>query len=446
MAIVQRATRATSNKTETASNSNTQQGGAQAATRGHDSYAAQSAALAPGNQGSYASQAAALAAGGGAPVQMKGIHDEAAAVLVPPSPDLVQMKGGGKEEKDGPGPPAAIKALGLQKVTVACSIAHWKLLTKIEKGNVITLLLAKDAACLDEENRLESAEITIRERHVKKVEGHRGKSSRATVAGLEKEAAANNEQMKAGERPTTGNRVIHVEAGPIETVLDSKKEMTYAPVTTTETMSSHIDSKGANFDSADYESQDMLQADVIALLEQAAQAITRFREVDPNAKVSLTVVASESKVTNPPEFEGEGKLAAARANNGLALAKAHLGAANISMSNISFSVNPYPKAGGPEWNNKLKKGDKGYKGKDHADYTAHQFVRLEVNADVTVTRPGTIGRLKEVETEQDVQEAMSLTLNIKEDRGEEKVTPPKSSKSPKKRVGPKGNDTCDAFG
>lgn len=104
-----------------------------------------------------------------------------------------------------------------------------------------------------------------------------------------------------------------------------------------------------------------------ANLKQQIENIKQFFKKFPeNQQFNLIVKAGESKVPNPKEFEDEGSLAKARANELNKILQSELdGVVNFKLQEPSITI------GSTEWDPK--------KGKDHPDYTKEQFVNLLVN-------------------------------------------------------------------
>lgn len=295
------------------------------------------------------------------------------------SPDAVQMKpdaastalGTDKkqpEKKRDAGMPEEITALGLKKVKVLCTPETWAKLSGEEQQGVIVFLQSKEQECLEGRKRVT---VTVRSNKLLDVDEE-------TVAGMEQDAAANVASMNGGQAPTKhtegqSGKTIGVNTTPPETKSVPIDKVTEVPPKGPTSMDATFKAAGSTFDSADYEPEDMQQSGVYELLEQAAAKILEYRAIDPNAKVTVTVVASESHVPNPPQFKEVGSLAAARAANATALAQAHFASLNIDPANITYGVNNLG-ANGPEWDRAL--------GSHHPLYTEHQFVSLELHAEV----------------------------------------------------------------
>lgn len=265
------------------------------------------------------------------------------------------------------GVPPEIEALGLKHVKVECTPEAWLSLSEDEKEGVISFLVQKEAACESDKDLKRS-----------RVEIGMGRKIKATdetdLADKQADAATNQDLLRQGKSPM-GDKTIGVKEGPVEVTQTPTTRTTDIPITESKTMEDHIDAAGSTFNSADYKPEDMREGGVNELLEEAAQKILGYLAIDPNAVISLTVIASESHVPNPAQFKEPGSLAAARAANAITLAQAHFGSRGIPLGNISFTSQNLG-ANGPAWDPKV--------GKDDPSYTAHQFVRLSLSAQVEV--------------------------------------------------------------
>ncbi|MCB9737142.1 MAG: hypothetical protein H6745_31550 [Deltaproteobacteria bacterium] len=293
---------------------------------------------------------------------------EGEAALSPEAPVQMHAKGGGapapavQMKKKGGELPEEIEALHLKKVKVKCSQADWEKLSGDEQQGVLDLLAAKEKSGT-------KCTVTIRSNKLVDV-------SEETVAGLEGDAATNVASMHDGIAPkkssagqsgkTIGVNTNEATTVPVEEVKEEPKKVLKEHDET-------VKAAGSTFDSADYESQDMQQSGVMAILEEAAAKIAEYRAIDPEAKVTVTVVASESHVPNPAAFKEIGSLAAARAANARALAQQHFASVGIDPANIDYAIQNLG-ANGPAWDPKL--------GAHNDVYTQHQFVALELHAEV----------------------------------------------------------------
>jgi len=279
------------------------------------------------------------------------------------SPDAEQTSADPAQWKRGV--PPEIETLGLKHVKVECSAEAWLSLSEDEKEGVIAFLVQKEAACeSDKDLKRSRVEISM---------GRKIKATDETdLAKKQADAASNQDLLRKGESPM-GDKTIGVKEGPVEVTQTPTTRTTDIPITESKTMEDHIDAAGSTFNSADYKPEDMREGGVNELLEEAAQKILGYLAIDPNAVISLTVIASESHVPNPSQFKEPGSLAAARAANAITLAQAHFGSRGIPLGNVSFTSQNLG-ANGPAWDPKV--------GKDDPSYTAHQFVRLSLSAQV----------------------------------------------------------------
>ncbi len=246
--------------------------------------------------------------------QLRGLtFDEGTKALTPeggkqtdtPKPDA----------KNDKGPPPEIVALGLKKVNVDCTLEAWAALNETERAGVLTFLVEKERQCL-EQKKLKRSKVTISM-------GKKFESVDEKVVDEQNKKAQDNIALMNAGKPPMGDKTIGVKEGEPQVTETTTEKITKVPITETKQMKDHFDAAGSTFDSADYKPEDMQQGGVIALLDQAAEKIKEYLALDPNAKVTLTVIASESHVTNPDQFKEPGSLAAARAANGVELAKAH---------------------------------------------------------------------------------------------------------------------------
>jgi len=319
------------------------------------------------------------------------------------------------DPKNDKGPPPEIEALGLKKVTVDCTLEAWAALSEIERAGVLNFLVAKEEQC-KASKKLKSSKVTI------KMGAKLEEVDEKVIAAEEKNAQDNTALMNKGKAPTQGQqgKTIGVKEGDVHVTETPKEKVTEVPIKEPKTMSEHFDAAGSTFDSADYKPEDMQQSGVTALLDQAAAQIKEYLALDPDARITLTVSASESHVPNPPQFKTVGSLAAARAANGVELARTYFAGLGIDAANLSFTTENLG-ANGPEWDPAISKHD--------AMYTVHQFVRLTVQAEVCVetdtdTKPDT-------ETEETrTQDAELIKMVVTDDR---KSSHKKKQRSPRQK-------------
>jgi len=94
--------------------------------------------------------------------------------------------------------------------------------------------------------------------------------------------------------------------------------------------------------------------------------VLSFINDHPNKKYVINIEGSESKVPNPTGFETPGSLAKERVKNIINYIKNRLGEYKDI---VEFKTNIL--VGGPEWDDK--------KGKNHKDYTAHQYIKGNIS-------------------------------------------------------------------
>lgn len=264
--------------------------------------------------------------------------------------------------------PPEIEALGLKHVKVTCTPQAWAELSEDERGGVIEFLVQKEAQCENDKD-LKSSRVDIA------MGGKIRAEDEKALAEQKTQASDNQARLRNGEGPMGTTKTIGVKEGEVSTQETQTTRTTDIPIKEAKVMEDHFAAAGSTFDSADYKPEDMQEGSVMELLEQAVQKILEYLALDPNAVVSLNVVASESHVPNPPGFEVQGSLAAARAANAVALAQAHFAASGVPLANVSFNTTNLG-AQGPPWDPEL--------GSRHPDYTANQFVRLDLKAQVQV--------------------------------------------------------------
>lgn len=335
--------------------------------------------------------------------QLRGLSfDEGTKALTPEGNQQADAKKpDAKDAKNDKGPPPEIVALGLKKVKVECTLEVWASLNETERAGVLTFLADKERQC-DESKKLKSSKVTI-------TMGRKFESVDEKVIDEQNKKAQDNVALMNDGKTPKGDKTIGVKEGDVHVTETKTEKVTQVPITETKQMKDHFDAAGSTFDSADYKPEDMQQSGVIALLDQAAEKIKEYLALDPDAQVTLTVIASESHVTNPEQFKEPGSLAAARAANGVELAKAHFAALGIPTDHLSFTTQNLG-ANGPKWDPKagISKHD--------PMYTAHQFVRLEVAAEVEVASEGT-EEVKEPTTEETrTQDAQLIKMSVQDKR------------------------------
>ena len=219
----------------------------------------------------------------------------------------------------------------------------------------------------------------------------------------------NGALLENGKKPMGTEKTIGVKEGDVKVTETQTTKVTEVPVKETKVMKDHFDAAGSTFDSADYKPEDMQSSGVIVLLDQAAAQIQEYLALDPNAKITFNVIASESHVTNPEQFKEPGSLAAARAANGVELAKAHFAALGIPLANVSFTTTNLG-ANGPAWDPKagISKHD--------PVYTEHQFVRLDVTAAVEIESETSETKTETETAETETQDIELVKMNVKDDR------------------------------
>jgi hypothetical protein len=108
--------------------------------------------------------------------------------------------------------------------------------------------------------------------------------------------------------------------------------------------------------------------------------VLSFINDHPNKKYVINIEGSESKVPNPAGFETAGSLAKERVKNIINYIKNRLGEYKDL---VEFKTNIL--VGGPEWDDK--------KGKDHKDYTAHQYIKGNISLKAEDDDSSTIPKL-----------------------------------------------------
>lgn len=300
------------------------------------------------------------------------------------------------------GVPPEIEALGLKHVKVECSTEAWLALSEDEKEGVLTYLVKKEAEC-ESDPDLKRARVEIgMGRRIKTTE-------EKALAEQTAEASANQQRLRNGEGPMGTSKTIGIKEGETEVKQVMTTRTTDEPIMAAKEMEDHFDAAGSTFDSADYEPEDMQQKGVYELLEQAAQKILEYLELDPKAQVTVTVLASESHVTNPAQFSTPGSLAEARAANGEKLARGYFASAGIPLDNVTITPRSLG-ANGPAWDPKagISKHD--------PMYTEHQFVRLSLSATVMVDTGEKLQVTEPIPVETPVGDAQTIKMLVTEKR------------------------------
>ncbi len=294
-------------------------------------------------------------------------YAEGAAALQPSAP--LQMKNGGLlqlKNKDK-GPPPEIQALDLnKKLKVECPLSEWDKLDQVEKDAVL-VYLTKQSAELDRSKMIKKRTVVISSKMMRQKDEEK-------ISGYEDKIGANLERLNNGKGANNGGYIGINKSNKTTTKSDKPPTITRVPIKETKEMDAHIEAAGSTFDSADYKPEDMREGAVAGLLQRAVAKVQEYLAMDPNAKIVINVAGSESYVPNPDEF-GPTELAAARISNCIGLSKQFFADAGLSDANITYVENNLG-VNGPKW--------VPANGADNAMYTEHQFVRLDIEAEVEV--------------------------------------------------------------
>ena len=116
------------------------------------------------------------------------------------------------------------------------------------------------------------------------------------------------------------------------------------------------------FASGKHELSDIDQSQIDSIIND----VLSFINDHPNKKYVINIVGSESLVPNPPGFETPGSLAEERVKNIVNYIENKLGKYKDLVEFKTEAI-----LGGPEWDTE--------KGKNHKDYTAHQYIKGDIS-------------------------------------------------------------------
>jgi hypothetical protein len=252
------------------------------------------------------------------------------------------------DEKD-PGGGLPPELVGLKKVKVSIVGDAWEQMDASEQASTANYLWMREAA-VKKSKKLKGVTVTISSSTI-------DEASDEEIQTKEAESDKNTEKMKRGNLRVDGiidvnkeNRTVPIK-GIIQAEAEEKKSF----------------DASSTFPSDQWQAESMNSEAFNASLAQAAEEMKRLRDsYGDQVGLNFTVRAGESLV--PSRNYATGALMALRAKTAIAQAKAYFSAAGIDLTNIEF--NKSTTLGVTPWDPK--------KGARHADYTAEQFLSVDV--------------------------------------------------------------------
>ncbi|MFT5585793.1 MAG: hypothetical protein ACI9VR_003386 [Cognaticolwellia sp.] len=250
-------------------------------------------------------------------------------------------------DKEPGGLPAELK--GLKKVKVNIIGDAWDQMDQSEQASTVSYLWMREAA-VKKSKKLKGVTVTISSSTI----------DEATDEGIKAKEA---EETKNADKMGRGN-------ASVKGIIDVNKENRTVPIK--DVIQAEAEEKksfdaSSTFPSDQWQAETMNDAAFNASLELAAEEMKRLQDAyGDKVGLNFTVRAGESLV--PSRNYKTGELMKLRAKTAVEQAKAYFEAAGIDTENIKF--NESTTLGVTAWEPK--------KGARHADYTAEQFLSVDV--------------------------------------------------------------------